>query len=148
MVPAALVLRAINSFPIGSAEGPDKLRPQHLRDMVQSMEDSASASPLLAALVKFVTWFYKEIPHQIYLFFFTASLTALKNLGGVHPITVGCTLRCHDTKVACSLISDDMTELLTLHQLRFGVSNGAEAAVHAAYHFLSTMDHDQTLHAW
>ena len=79
-------------------------------------------------------------------FFFGASLTALnKPSGGIRPIAVGCTLRRLVAKIACSLVRDDMTEFLTPRQLGFGVPNGAEAAVHAARCFLSTMSSDQAL---
>ena len=46
------IARAIRSFPCGSAGGPDRLRPQHLKDLVQLREDT-SENQLLSALVDF-----------------------------------------------------------------------------------------------
>ena len=43
------VLRAIRSFPCGSSGGPDRLRPQHLKDLVQLMAEEDSENPLLVA---------------------------------------------------------------------------------------------------
>ena len=50
-VSEATVLKAIRSFPAGSAPGPDGIRPQHLLELVQSQE----AGPgLLTAVTTFV----------------------------------------------------------------------------------------------
>ena len=38
-VTAGAIIRAIRSCPNGSAGGPDKLRPQHLKDMLVNVED-------------------------------------------------------------------------------------------------------------
>jgi len=47
------VAQAIKSFPNGSAGGPDGLRPQHLKDMINS--SNVEASSLLTALASFFT---------------------------------------------------------------------------------------------
>ena len=46
------VVQAIRSFPQSSAGGPDKLRPQHLKDLLQPLGDDLE-NPLLSALVDF-----------------------------------------------------------------------------------------------
>lgn len=50
-VSEGMVVRAIKSFPNGSAGGPDGLRPQHLKDMISSSD--GADSPLLIALAAF-----------------------------------------------------------------------------------------------
>ena len=52
-VSEADVIYAINSFPCGSAGGPDGLRPQHLKDMLKCQ--GGDVSLLLSALAAFVT---------------------------------------------------------------------------------------------
>ena len=50
------VAQAIRSFPCGSAGGPDKLRPQHLKDMLQlahQVGNDDPESPLLSSLTDF-----------------------------------------------------------------------------------------------
>ena len=61
-----VVAHAINSFPNGSAGGPDGLRPQHLKDMINT---SVNATPLLTILAAFVTMILKgKTPPFICLF--------------------------------------------------------------------------------
>ena len=50
------VCHAIRSFPCGSAGGPDKLRPQHLKDLLQHVGEDDLESPFLSALVAFAIW--------------------------------------------------------------------------------------------
>ncbi len=79
-------------------------------------------------------------------FFGGAPLVALQNkCGGVRPIAVGCTLRCLVAKVAGFSVVGDMAALLAPHQLGYGVSGGAEAAVHAARKFLSNLDPEHAI---
>ena len=47
-LPAAVVMAAIRSFPNGSAGGPDKLKPQYLKDLVQDVKPG-EVSPFLCA---------------------------------------------------------------------------------------------------
>ena len=125
--------------PCGSAGGPDKLRPQHLKDLLQHVGVDDLESPFLSALVAFCNLVLRgETPVEVRPFFFGASLVALrKKCGGVRPIAVGCSLRRLVAKVAC--------ELLAPRQLGFGVCGGSEAAVHAARRFLSAMGEDQAV---
>ena len=51
VVEEAAVARAMKSFPNGSSGGPDKLRPQHLKDMIQGFGEEVS--PLLSSLAAF-----------------------------------------------------------------------------------------------
>ncbi len=47
--PASVITRAIRSFPNGSAGGLDKLQPQHLKDLLASVDD-IEESPFVSAL--------------------------------------------------------------------------------------------------
>ena len=114
--------------------------------MISSFSNS-SDSPLLAALVDFCSLVLRgDIPEEVRPFFFGASLVALrKKQGGVRPIAVGCTLRRLVAKVAGKLMSSEMADLLSPRQLGYGIRGGAEAAVHAARCYLSSMPSDQGL---
>jgi len=113
------IIQAILSFPKDSAGGPDDLRPQHLKDMIS--EDS-SRHAVITALNSFVQLLMEgKTPTSIQPFFFGANLTALqKKLGGIRPITVGCTLRRLAAKVASSKVVGRMGELLAPQQLGYG----------------------------
>ena len=73
-------------------------------------------------------------------YLFGASLVALnKSSGGIRPIAVGCVLRRLVAKCASSAIRDKMGSHLAPLQLGFGTHLGAEAAVHAARHFVHNL---------
>ena len=124
-------MAAIWSFPNGSAGGPDKLRPQHLKDLAQGVEIPEESPFLRATLV-----LHSGIPAEIRHFFFGASLVALrKKSGGVRPTAVGYTLHRLVVKVESRKVRDEMTLLLSPRQLGYGMVGGAEAAAHAARSF-------------
>lgn len=79
----------------GSADSPDGLCPQHLSDMVASPVEG-SAGIVLESLTSFINFVLAGIaPSSVRPVFFGASLVSIaKKSGGVHPIAVGCTLRC------------------------------------------------------
>ena len=137
------VAHAIKSFPNGSAGGPDGLRPQHLKDMINPLVD---VSPLLTSLAAFSTMVLEgKTPPSVRPYFFGASLIALeKRGGGIRPIAVGCTLRRLVAKIAGYVVADDIASLLAPKQLGYGIRNGAEAAVHATRQYI---DHLQPNHA-
>ena len=76
------VVQAIRSFPCGSAGGPDKLRPQHLKDLLQHAQhvrDEDPENPLLSALADFCNLVLRgDTPEEVRSFFFGASLVALR----------------------------------------------------------------------
>lgn len=122
------IISAIQSFPAGSAGGPDGLRPQHLKDLI--MDRSGFGATLLSqALSRFVNFVISgEVLDTARLFFFGASLIALsKPEGGVRPIAVGCTLRHLVGKCASQSIREAMGDLLSPLQLGYGTPLGAEA---------------------
>ena len=136
------IIKAIRSFPNGSAGGPDGLRPQHLKDMIDSSAEGGR-QVLLPALTSFVELVLAgRTPSSITPYLFGANLTALqKSDGGVRPIAVGNTLRRLVSKVAGSKIMGEMGMLLSPQQLGYGVKGGGEAAVHAAKLYLRDLDH-------
>jgi hypothetical protein len=138
-IPPDMIGRTILSFPPGSAGGPDGLRPQHLKDLINT--SSSSVSSFLASLSAFVSLVLKgETPAEIRPLFFGARLTAInKKGGGIRPIAVGCTLRRLVAKIASSLVLSDLSSLLASRQLGYGVKGGAESAVHAARWYLQNL---------
>ena len=69
--------------------GADKLRPQHLKDLLQHTQTEDTA--LLSALADFCNLVLRgDAPEVVRPFFFGASLVALrKRRGGIRPIAVG-----------------------------------------------------------
>ena len=136
------VIKAVFSFPTGSASGPDGLRPQHLKDLVTHSLSEGSDS-FLVSLTEFINLIIQgKVPQRARPFFFGATLTGLsKKDGGVRPIAVGCVLRRLAAKCLCKSVFEEMGSLLFPHQLGFGTALGAEAAVHAARSYLSNL-HD------
>ena len=129
---------SVRSFPNGSAGGPDRLRPQHLKDMLQA---AGEGSRFLQSLASFCTLVMEgRVPDEVRPFFFGASLVALeKSSGGVRPIAVGCSLRRLVAKIAGQMVVEDMAALLSPKQLGYGDRGGAEAAVHAARRYLQNL---------
>ena len=151
------VLEAITSFPHGSAGGPDGLRPQHLKDLLDGVRGNVGsesvdrgtsgggprpiANPLLEAITDLVNLLLSgEVPQFVRASLFGGSITALaKKGGGVRPIVVGYTWRRLAGKVACQLVSACAAALLAPRQLGFGVMGGTEAAVHACRRYVENM---------
>ncbi len=101
------VLAAVTSFPHGSAGGPDGLRPQHIKDLLDGVgvgnggtvsgEGGTSGSdprptvnPLLEAITDLVNLLLSgEVPRFVRATLFGGSITAIaKKGGGVRPIAV------------------------------------------------------------
>ena len=126
------VIRAIKSFPPGSAGGPDKLTPQVLKDLTSKATGERGTS-LVRRLVAFVNMVAGgTVPEAIRPWFFGANLFSLaKKDGGVRPIAVGNTLRRLVSKCAGYAIKSARQERYGHKQLGYGVPKGAEAAAHA-----------------
>ena len=134
------VKKAVMSFPVGSAGGPDGLLPQHLKDLVSPSLGEVGAS-FVQALASFVTLVISgKVPHPVIPFFFGARLLGFnKSDGGVRLIAVGCTLRRLVSKCLGNSVSEEMGSLLFPLQLGFGTRKGAEGAVHAARAYLAQL---------
>lgn len=138
VLPSA-VRTACQSFPNGSAAGPDGLRPQHLKDLLVAAPDD---SQLLVAITDLTNFLLEgNLPSSVTVSLFGANLFAIrKNNGGIRPIAVGYVWRRLSAKVACSHAREVSSSLLGPRQLGFGVSGGTEAAVRAARCYLENMD--------
>ena len=132
------VKKALLSFPAGFSGGPDGLRPQHAKDMINCREAGAE---LLSALTAFVNVLLAgRCPKQIAPIFFGGRLIALdKKSGGVRPIAIGLTLRRLAAKCANTVGVARLTSYFTPRQLGVGVPGGCEAAIHSARRFLQSM---------
>ena len=129
------VLKAIKSFPRGSAAGPSGLRPQHLRDaLVRGMRDevlqhSAELTTLLAR---------GRAPTGIAQWICGASLVALpKPQGGHRPVAVGETWRRLTAKILCADLVEDIRDHLEPVQLGVGSKAACEAIVHVTRQWCS-----------
>ena len=135
---------AIQSFPSGSAGGPDGLRSQHLRNLDFSCSGLGS-SLILDSITRFVNFpLSGEILKDARPYPFGASRVACaqQSCGGIRPIAVGCTLRRLAAKCASLTVRDEMGPVLSPLQLGYSTPLGAEAAVHVAqtYHHIQ-LDH-------
>jgi hypothetical protein len=132
------VAAAIRSFPAGSAGGPDRLRPQHIRDLTSNTEKGPA---LLTAITGFVNLLLEgKCPQSIASILFGGSITALrKKTGGIRPIAVGYTLRRLAAKCATKYALACLGDSLLPTQLGVGVPGGCEAAVHASRRFIADM---------
>ena len=137
-VSPAAVIKAIQSFPNGSAAGPDGLRPQHIKDLLIGAADD---NPLLVTITDLINMLLEgKTPFPVRAALFGATLLAVaKKQGGIRPIAVGYVWRRLAAKVACGHVKHASASLLAPRQLGFGVSGGAEAAVRAARRFLENM---------
>ena len=135
------VLKAVRSFPAGSAGGPDGFRPQHLLELVTCQE---SASNFLPALTAFVNLLLRGVcPPEVQPVLFGGNLIVLeKKSGGIRPIAVGYTWRRLAAKCANSYAVSTLSSYLSPIQLGAGIPGGCEAAVHATRRFVESMPAD------
>ena len=145
-IDAALIRKAISSIPNGSGGGPDGLLPQHLKDLTGPTAGDGGVL-LLKALTALVALVLEgRTPEAIRPLFFGASLTALrKKSGGIRPIAVGCTIRRLASKCACHHALNSIPQLLSPYQMGFGISGGAEAAVHAGRVYLNHLSSNKAI---
>jgi len=132
-VTVAEILKAVRSFPNGSAGGIDGLRPQHLKDLTCAAAGEVTARLLerLTAVVNLMLG--GNVPLEVCEILYGACLTALrKKDGGTRPIAVGNTIRRLACKVVGTRVVERMAALFRPAQLGYGTRGGAEAAVHAA----------------
>ena len=143
---ANMVSRAVTSFSAGSAGGPDKLKPQYLKDLL-SFSAGDAASRLLEALTSVLNLISSGgVNLSVISFMFGANLTALKKKNEeVRPIAVGNTLRRLAGKVNSQHIQEDLGAHLRPVQMGFGVKEGCEASIHAVRAFLHSQSSMQVL---
>lgn len=138
-VSASELLKAINSFPSGSAGGLDGLRPSIVKDLLMC-NDVGLKDQLITSLCDFISIISSgEVPMDVRPIFFGATLIALrKKCGGIRPIAIGNVWRRLTAKIICFRIRDSVNTFLSPHQLGVCVPYGAEAAVHAARIYFSS----------
>ena len=121
------VLKALRSFPRGSAAGPSGLRPQHLLDGVRERDQRAALEALTDALNTLVAG---RVPTALAPALAGASLFALnKDDGDVRPIAVGETVRRLASKCLCAATKEEAASYLRPLQVGVACPLGAEAAV-------------------
>ena len=137
-VSTATIEKSIRSFNPGSAAGPDKLSPQHLKELI-SRQNGESGALLLESLAALANVMLAGIvPAVIQTVLYGANLLALhKPGGGIRPIAVGNVLRRLVAKSVVFLMGNQIAFRLLPTQLVFGTPGGCEAAVHATRRCLS-----------
>ena len=135
------VKHAVKSFPLGSAGGPDGLRPQHITDLVSCRDNGPS---LLTIITAFVNMLLKgQCATDVIPFLFGANLTALtKKSGGIRPIAVGYYWRRLSAKCANSFATNKLATYFSPIQQGVGVPGGCEGAIHACRRFVLNMPDD------
>ena len=105
MVDEKDIVKAVMSFPPGSSGGPDGLRPQHLKDLVNCNENGGH--DLVSSLTAFANTLLGGVcPAPVVPLFFGGRLIALsKKSGGLRPIAVGLTVRRLTAKCCVSCIA-------------------------------------------
>ncbi|XP_021959247.1 uncharacterized protein LOC110855135 [Folsomia candida] len=136
------LLRAISSFPPGSAGGLDGMRPQILKDLL-GCSQGEGGDQLAEAMRTFLNKVLNGgVPSTFCPLFYGASLTALKKKsGGIRPIAVGNTWRRLAAKIIVGRITPQLIKPFSPHQLGVGIKGGAEIGAHAARIFYG---HDHT----
>ena len=129
------VLKAVRTFPAGSAGGPDGLRPQHLLDLLNCRE---SGPALLTSLTAFTNMLLEgKCDPAVAPVLFGGQLIALeKRTGGIRPIAIGYTLRRVAAKCANAYATAVLADYLQPIQVGVGTPGGCEAAVHATRRLL------------
>jgi Reverse transcriptase (RNA-dependent DNA polymerase) len=132
------VLRAIRSFPAGSAGGPDGIRPQHILDLVNCREVGTVLLTSLTALTNILL--AGTCPESITPLLFGGTLFALrKKAGGLRPIAIGYCWRRMASKCANAFALSRLSSHFAPLQLGVGTPGGCEAATHAARRFLADL---------
>lgn len=141
-VTEAMVLKAIRSFPPGSAGGPDGIRPQHLVEMLNNKDTHNS---FLSSISSFMNLILRgQCPPEVAQILFGGNLLAIqKKSGGIRPIAVGYFWRRLASKCANVFAMGKLETYFKPYQLGVGVRGGCEAAVHACRRFLESMPDDQ-----
>ncbi len=121
------VLKALRSFPRGSAAGPSGLRPQHLLDGVREPSQRVALEALTDALNTLVSG---RVPPALAPASAGAALFALsKKDGDIRPVAVGETVRRLASKCLCAVVKDELSEYLKPLQVGVACPLGAEAVV-------------------
>ena len=126
------VVRALQSFPNGTAPGPSSFRANHFKEAVFCPSPDR-ANYALRGLVGVVNHLCAgRVPHVVLPHLCGASLFACKKKGGGHhPIAVGEVLRRLTSKCVCWAVLADAIRILSPLQVGVGLPVGCEAIVHS-----------------
>ena len=132
IIESSVVVKAVHSFPAGSAPGLSDLRASHIKEAI-SCPSPMQASAVLQALTKFINVLSSgNVPPVIIPYLCGASLVAIpKKNGGVRPIAIGEVLRCLASKCILRLVMSEARCYLDPRQVGVGVPVGAEAIIHS-----------------
>ena len=125
------VVKALKSFPNGTAPGPSGFRANHFKEAV-FCPSSDLANSVLQALTKVINCLCSgKAPLDVVPHLCGAILFASKNKNGdLRPIAVGEVLRRLTSKCVSRAVCGDAVKFLTPLQLGVGVSVGCEAIIH------------------
>jgi hypothetical protein len=129
---SSAVVKALLSFPAGTAPGPSGLRASHLKEAVSCPSPNRSSS-FVQGLTNLVNSLCANtLPPEISIHLCGATLLALrKKSGGFRPIAIGEVLRRLVSKCVVRAVHTSSLTTLSPLQVGVGVSAGAEAIVHA-----------------
>ena len=126
------MVRALKSFPNGTAPGPSSLRANHLKEAVfcPSPTQSEFALKGLVGVVNLLV--AGRAPSCIITFLCGASLLACqKKDGGLRPIAIGEVLRRLISKCVARAVQSEAVSFLSPLQVGVGIPGGCEAIVHS-----------------
>ena len=127
-----VVVKALRSFPSGTAPGPSGLRANHLKEAVfcPSPDRANFALRSLTSVVSFLCT--GKSPPDVTPHLCGASLFACKKKdGGFRPIAVGEVLRRLTSKCISRAVHAEASSILSPLQVGVGIPNGCEAIIHA-----------------
>ena len=126
------IVRALRSFPNGTAPGPSKFRANHLKEAVFCPSPDRANYALRGLLGVVNHLCAGRVPRELLPHLCGASLFACKKKGGgVRPIAVGEVLRRLTSKCVCRAVQADAIRILSPLQVGVGLPVGCEAIVHA-----------------
>lgn len=145
-VDSRAVLTAIKGFPKGTSCGRDGLRSQHLLDALSGTA-AAVSEELLSAITGVVNlWLAGQCPASLGDYVASAPIIPLlKPDGGLRPIVVGTIWRRLCSKLAASVVRNEMACYLGDHQFGVGIPCGGESILHSANIFLEMQGTHNTL---
>jgi hypothetical protein len=134
------VLKALNTFPKGSACGLSGLRPQHLKDaVVPGMQDEFARQ--LCQVVNLLL--QGRAPESVRPWLCGAKLVALpKHDNTLRPIAVGETLRRLVAKLALSASECEFRDYLEPTQVGVGTRYGSESIIHVVRQYMGRHGND------
>ena len=123
--------KSVQSFPRGTAAGPEGLQAQHLLDLLR-LNPSGSPNDPRSMIGKLINHIINgRAPTAIAPLFAGARLIPLsKNDDGIRPIAIGCIWRRLTAKILFRHVVESASKYLEPNQFGVGVPSGAEKIIH------------------